>query len=208
MGNSVKTKVVNLCIFIFQMVLVNKVFLKEKKLKMEKSNEQWAAELVHAMDIKSWRAIKTISSTRPMSIVASVPDEPYTPLYFSFCHHPWCARYLCHVLFENGISVDDVSQCPTFQTLTYCSILNSAFPKNALQILVEYGGGSNQNNNRIDTTRNQLQVKWDKCLSASAAILLLRKNRRRNFIRLVGHDMARLIAQEVWATKRHIKWED
>lgn len=193
--------------------------------------ENYALQLQEAMKKWDWGGIKEICRICPMAIVSAY-NMASSPLYLaSKNQHHDILRYFCHVLSENGISVDDVSHTPLFTPsckLAYC--VRAISEKNK-KILLEYGGEPpsvkeadvyvqreppsvkegdvyvqrDEIGKMVMRHRAEIAAKWGQCRNASATILLLR--RRAPIFRCIGHDMTRLIAQEVWATKRHEKWE-
>lgn len=186
---------------------------------MKKAPYEYASKLEEAVMRRDWGRVKKICEMCPMSIVAASGGS--SPIFEAavLTNRISFLRYLCHVLYiENGIHVDDVTQTPGLMRPTYCLyVSDSILYQHSARILLEYGGsppsdkdnktfiGGEEINAIVAQHRTEIAAKWERCRNASATILLLRRNII--IFRIIGHDMTRLIAQEVWTTKRHEKWE-
>lgn len=188
---------------------------------MQKSPREYASDLVAAITKGEWKRVKQICKVCPMSIVSFGYGGACSPLFYCVSQNLLLvfATYFCHVVLENGIDIDATTTLSQ-QRRTYLAYFN--FWEKGAKILYEYGGEPPNGIIEYPTKHDELiaemvarhraeiTAKWERCRNASATIMiLLRKHKLvpKSWMKLIGHDMTRCIAQEVWATKRHEKWE-
>lgn len=123
------------------------------------------------------------------------------------CFNPRYLRYLCQTLRENAMNMNEShgeAHLNTLKLALHLGIMGS------VQIMLEYGahynGSDDAHKNVCRTCTDQVQQKWNRCARAASTILLIRRQAG-TWFHLIGHDMARVIAQEVWAHKRHEAWK-
>ena len=116
-------------------------------------------------------------------------------------------RLLCQTLLENAMDIDESHGGCHMTAMKMALFFHD---NDRVMILLEYGskynGESEKSRAFFYICRNNVEQKWARCASAASTVLLTRQQVT-TYFHLIGHDMTRLIAQEVWAHKRHEAWE-
>lgn len=112
-------------------------------------------------------------------------------------------------MYELGLNIDYTGKDAEFYTPLYiASVIDLNVEK--VMVLIEYGAQLVNISNLVmeqkaqhicHTVREKIRIKWEVYSRKACTVLMMRK-RQSSFFHVVGHDMTRLVAQEIWKSRR------
>lgn len=178
--------------------------------------------LIDALYFSDWKTITQICEADPNAILRDTVDisiiineydgesRSATPLNFaaSWCP-PKMLLYMCRMICKHHLDIDWCNGDAYYTALSVACVCSDNVKK--AMVLIEYGAQSfnaptwTQNYDKAlqvyELAKSNVLIKWEEMCRAACLVLMMRKQKSSCF-HLVGHDMTRLIAQEVWEGRR------